>query len=656
MKKLFFTALLMLVTVSLTVAVFAAESSFADVRGMDMTRAVSVLSDNGVLEDEALFRPSDEITVVELLAWLGRAKGIDSDFVVWAVENGIVDADVDAAGGISQEDVNAVFGRFNGAFDEAVGFFPAPAGDALRGQVAILLAPGLFYQSTEPVAVTGGYVSGFVTEDGISVFKGIPYAAPPVGDLRWVAPQAVEGWDGVRRAINWGASVIQTPQGPFMMWTEEFIIEDTGYSEDALSVNVWTRDADEAGQPVIFYLYGGGFNSGGASCEVYNGEYMASQGVVFVSINYRVGVMGFMTHSELAEEAGVSGNYAVLDAVAGLEWVRDNIAQFGGDPSNVTIMGQSAGAGMVHYLLNSPLADGLFHRAVSTGFNNILTNYRAHDEVAVDFEEAFEGYTIAELREMDAFEVMGISNLNHRNIDGQVLTAGFGEALITGQTSDVPLMTGMVRGDAALFLPGSTPDSLEAFETYVTNFFGELAEKALEIYAATEDDFAEVAAELRDDILNARHAWIARARNIGGTTSDTFIFYFTHVMPDATDANFGAFHTSEVPYFFNIFSNFRAAVWTEDDFAVGNIMSSYLINFARSGNPNGDGLAEWHATTGDVNVMELGLAPEKITLSDERAELFELLFELSFAQLLAEDVPATVGESLGRGWANRILG
>ena len=639
MRKLVAVVLACLMAISTSAVVFAAESPFEDVRGRDLTRAVSALYESGIVDNGSTFEPHAEISILELLTWLGRAVDAD-DYLAWGIENDLISDGVNSGDSISQSEVNAIFVRFNNAFGKEVGGFPAPSGNATRGQVAIFLAPGLVYERTAPVSVSGGYVSGFVTDEGVNVFKGIPFAAPPVGDLRWSAPAPVVPWEGVLPTINWSASVIQPPQGPFMMWTEEFIIEDTGYSEDALTLNVWTRDGNESSKPVIVYIYGGGFTSGGASAEVYNGEHMAAEGVVFVVITYRVGVMGFMAHSGLADEHGVSGNYGILDAIASLEWVRDNIAQFGGDPSNVTIMGQSAGAALVHYLLQSPLANGLFHRAVSTGFNNMWTQYPTLEAAQNIFEEAFAGYSIEELRAMDAFDVMAINNNPSRNIDGRVLLSNFGEALITGATSDVPLMTGMVREDSALFLPGfgAAGNSVEDFETFVNNFFGELAPLALELYPATEDNVAQVASDLRDDILAARQTWIAKGRTMGGAQSDSFIFLFTHVMPDATDANFGAFHTSEIPYFFNIFSNFRQDVWTEDDFAMGGIASSYLINFARSGNPNGAGLVPWVATSGEYRILELGTTVSEITLSPERAALFNDLFEITFADIL--NVPA----------------
>ena len=276
------------------------------------------------------------------------------------------------------------------------------------------------------VEVEGGMISGEYNEDGsVAVYKGIPYAAAPVGDLRWQAPQEVEPWDGVRECTEWGASAIQPEQAPFMMWSTEFIIEDTGYSEDCLTLNVWTStDSESEKKPVIVYIHGGGFTSGGSSCEVYDGEYIASQDVVYVSINYRVGILGFLATTALSEESeeGVSGNYALMDQIAALQWVHDNIEQFGGDPDNVTIMGQSAGASSVNMLVSSPKAAGLFNKAVSMSYNNIDTVLPTMEEKEAQGDELFQDMTLEEMRELSTEELLAMSWSSSPCIDGVYVT------------------------------------------------------------------------------------------------------------------------------------------------------------------------------------------------------------------------------------------
>jgi para-nitrobenzyl esterase len=252
---------------------------------------------------------------------------------------------------------------------------------AMRTQVYLLFSIAiLFSVSTaflsssqkEPAIVTieGGKISGLLSADGkISIYKGIPFAAPPVGNLRWKAPQPIIPWSGVRKCEAFGASPVQGNPAPFSMWSAEFLIAKEPISEDCLNLNVWTDNGQKnaAPRPVIVWIYGGGFGSGGSSCAIYDGEATARKGVVFVSINYRVGAFGFFAHPELTAESGknASGNYGLMDQIAALQWVKKNIAQFGGDPTNVTIAGQSAGSMSVNCLVASPLAKNLFNKAIA---------------------------------------------------------------------------------------------------------------------------------------------------------------------------------------------------------------------------------------------------------------------------------------------------
>ncbi|HXB09294.1 MAG TPA: carboxylesterase family protein, partial [Puia sp.] len=220
----------------------------------------------------------------------------------------------------------------------------------------------------DTVKVEGGLISGAVNQAGnIHVFKGVPFAAPPVGVLRWKAPQPVPSWTGVKSCVAFGPSPMQDAPVPFSMWSEEFLIRKEPIGEDCLYLNIWSgAAAPTEKRPVLLWIYGGGFGSGGANVPIYDGEAMAKKGVVFVSINYRVGIFGFFAHPALTRESGhgASGNYGLLDQIAALKWVRKNIAAFGGDPANVTIAGQSAGSISVNCLVASPLASGLFQRAI----------------------------------------------------------------------------------------------------------------------------------------------------------------------------------------------------------------------------------------------------------------------------------------------------
>ena len=230
------------------------------------------------------------------------------------------------------------------------------------------------FSQTPIVHTKSGKVAGYI-ENTIEVFKGIPFAEPPVGALRWKAPQPVTAWKDLKICTAFGASPMQADPKPFMVWSKEYLIPGSPISEDCLYLNVWTANSkSKTKKPVFVYIYGGGFQSGGTACPIYDGVATAQKDVVFVSINYRVGVFAFLAHPELTKEAPYhsSGNYGLLDMIAGLKWVKENIAAFGGDPDQVTIGGQSAGAFAVNFLCASPLAKGLFERAIAESGGSIL--------------------------------------------------------------------------------------------------------------------------------------------------------------------------------------------------------------------------------------------------------------------------------------------
>ncbi len=228
--------------------------------------------------------------------------------------------------------------------------------------------------SGQPIHTEAGSVSGTQNAEGdVRIFKGIPFAAPPVGPLRWKAPQPAAHWEGVKACTTYGPSPMQPEPNEFLVYTREFLIPKQPISEDCLYLNVWTRSLSHK-KPVLVWIYGGGFSSGGAAVPIYDGEAMAKKGIVFVSINYQVGIFGFLAHSDLSKEAGyqASGNYGLLDQIAALRWVQKNIAAFGGDPDNVTIAGQSAGSMSVNCLIASPLAKGLFNKAIAESGSRLL--------------------------------------------------------------------------------------------------------------------------------------------------------------------------------------------------------------------------------------------------------------------------------------------
>ena len=314
--------------------------------------------------------------------------------------------------------------------------------------------------SAPEVKVTGGTISGYANADGdVLIFKGIPYAAAPVGELRWKAPQPVEEWEGVRACTDYSAAAMQPEQAPFLMWTEEFIIDTSkGYSEDCLYLNVWAP-ADAQKAPVIMFIHGGGNTSGGASCDVYDGEAIAKKGVVYVDINYRVGIFGFLASTELSAEDPdhISGNYAIKDQIAALAWIKDNIASFGGDPENVTIAGQSAGSLNVNQLTVCPKAEGLFGNAVTMSYNLVGSQCVTLEGKEAEGDVIFDGRTLEEMRALSADEVQELSgsdlasSVANYNIDGTYVIGNYDEVLASHKGLDVNVMSGMVTGDSLLF-------------------------------------------------------------------------------------------------------------------------------------------------------------------------------------------------------------
>ncbi len=464
-----------------------------------------------------------------------------------------------------------------------------------------------------PIAVTGGEITGTSTEDGaIAIFKGIPYAAPPVGDLRWKAPQDVEAWDGVKECTEFGPSAMQGAEGAFGNYTDEFLNSNRNYSEDSLTLNVWTETTSEqAARPVIVYIHGGGFTSGGSSVPIYDGELMARKGIVFVSINYRLSTFGFYASPELSAESeeGVSGNYAVLDWIKALQWVQDNISSFGGDPANVTVIGQSAGAGAVGTLTTSPLAAGLFKQAI--GWSGLGVN--AGGATLSDMETAgqeladAQGLDLAGMRALSADEVQALPGGFGTSIDGYAVTDSSLNTFLNGEQNDVATMTGMTSGDVGM---GSAITSEFAkylgmsgdeYTSLVNEAFGDKAEELLSIYPVNGDNNLGIADQANKDCAIMRYLAYAKVR---ATTAETPVFLYVYEHPYAGLEDQGAFHSSDIPYWLG-------GVFTQDkefsdlDQEIASVMSGYLANFVATGDVNGEGLPEWPAYDGTPGYLEI---------------------------------------------------
>lgn len=451
------------------------------------------------------------------------------------------------------------------------------------------------------VKTVNGKIQGTSNADKtVRIFKGIPFAAPPVGDLRWKTPQPVTNWKGIKQCTAFSASPIQNKPQPFYCWSEEFIAQPEPLSEDCLYLNVWTSaQSKKEKQAVFVWIYGGGLSSGSANCAIYDGEEMAKKGVVFISINYRVGVFGFMAHPDLSKESGygASGNYGFLDQVAALKWIQKNIAAFGGDPNNVTIAGQSAGAFSVTALIASPLAKCLFHKAIpqSGGLlsNNLSQNLAKAEEQGVFFMKKTNAISIAELRKKSAKELQELSNNEASGrfgtiLDGYVLPVDLMEYFKKGLHNQTPILTGWVTGDGSFL--GDTKMTVEEYKKEAQAKYGDKATDYLSIFPASTTDEVKT---VKQKLTLLAFAGMPSHLLAGFNTKTTYVYQFGHVPPDKPNfPNYGAFHTSEVPYALHTLHTWNRP-WQQLDKDLENIISSYWINFVKTGNPNGNNLPEW---------------------------------------------------------------
>lgn len=467
----------------------------------------------------------------------------------------------------------------------------------------IVLSLGLFIPASAQVLtahVTGGTVQG-IAADGIGVFKGIPFAAPPVGENRWRGPQPVKAWSGVKVTDHFASGCMQDPA----MMT--FIGSKEGVSEDCLYLDIYTP-AKSAGDklPVMVWIYGGGFGAGATSSPTYEGGGLAKLGVVQVNISYRVGVFGFLAHPDLSRESGTgSGNYGLLDQIAGLKWVQENITAFGGDPSNVTIFGESAGGISVSMLAASPAAMGLFQRAISEsggsfappsssgGGGRGVPTLAAAEATGKQFLDKLGASTITEARALSAEEV--------RTAQGPGMGAGFwpvadGHVIMgdqyllyeQGRFNDTPILIGTNSDEGALFVRGDT--AVAALESMVRAGYGDRADTILAAYPhATDQEATQAARDLARDSIFAWSTWVwARMQSTHGRNK-AFVYYFDHRTPESPN---GATHAAELGYVFRTL-DVRGGNPRPEDTAVSELMSRYWTNFAKTGDPNGPGLPAW---------------------------------------------------------------
>jgi para-nitrobenzyl esterase len=493
----------------------------------------------------------------------------------------------------------------------------------------------------DPIAVTafnevkvdGGLISGTVDPTGnIQVFRGIPFAAPPVGALRWKAPQPVVPWTGVKKCLAFGPSPMQNSPTPFGVYTQEFLIPKEPISEDCLYLNIWTgAKAAAEKRPVLVWIYGGGFVSGGSAAPLYDGEAMAKKGIVFVSINYRVGIFGFFAHPELTKESGrqASGNYGLMDQLAALKWVQQNIAAFGGDPGNVTIAGQSAGSMSVNCLVASPLAKGLFKRAIGesgASFTRGNASLATAEQEGLKVMASLNAASLSQLRALPADQLLKTGqDLRGPIIDGYMLPEAIVDIYKAGKENPVDLLTGWNQDEGMVFGPVMNAAD---FRKDAVQKYGEEADAFLKYYPAGSD--AEAAASQqnlsRDMIFGVQNYEWANIESAKG--SKVYVYRFTRKPPATGEfLKYGAFHTAEVPYAYDNL-NFVNRPWEPADRTLATAMSAYWANFAAKGDPNGPGLAPWDRyTPGGKRIIELDKEPASKPLPDPDAldRLYKLM-------------------------------
>ena len=490
--------------------------------------------------------------------------------------------------------------------------------------------------STPQVQISNGTIEGVLNaKTGIKVFKGIPFAQPPVGDLRWKEPQPVANWSGVRKADHFGHNPM-----------EKKVFGDMGFrsdsmSEDCLYLNVWTpaKSATEK-LPVLVYFYGGGFVAGDGSEARYDGESMAQKGIVALTVNYRLGVFGFMAHPELTKESPhhASGNYGLLDQNAALRWVKANIAAFGGDPDKVTIAGESAGSIAVSSQMASPLSKGLIAGAIGESGAMIFPTLPAvsladNEKNGATFAEKEGVKSLAELRAIPAAKLLedaskpnmpgGLPGLAP-TVDGYFLPKPIVAIFEAGEQAQVPLLAGWNSAEVPYqFIMQGTPLTTENYTTKLKQLYNDKADDVLKLYPASNDDeLLKSATALASDrfIVYSTWKWADLQAKTGG--HNVYRYMFSRVRPPMTAAMgnatpglaggiikgqagppvkvpppVGAPHASEIEYAMgNLVTNLTYA-WTPDDYKVSETMENYFANFIKTGNPNGKGLPKWEANT-----------------------------------------------------------
>jgi para-nitrobenzyl esterase len=513
------------------------------------------------------------------------------------------------------------------------------------------------------VQISKGKLAGTLEPSGIKSYKGIPFAAPPVDDLRWKAPQPVKSWKGVKEAKNFGPRAMQLPIFGDMNF------RSNGMSEDCLYLNVWTpANSPDEKIPVLVYFYGGGFVAGDGSEPRYDGESMAQKGIVALTVNYRLGIFGFYAHPELTEESPhqSSGNYGLLDQQAALQWVQDNIAAFGGDPKRVTIAGESVGSVSVSAQMASPLAKDLIAGAIGESGSMMGTLppvlLQQAEQIGLRYAEAIGASGLAELRAIPAEELLNKKVEQGPGrfplvIDGYFLPKAPVAIFEAGEQAQVPLLVGWNSAESShrAILRDNEPNP-ENYRKAIKDLYGEKAEQVMALYPGnSEKEIVQSATDLAGDRFIGFSTW--KWADLHSQTGDqpVFRYYYAHgrppMVPEMGDAEAGmaggvirksdstakkaapaepkprakgAVHSAEIEYAMGNLSTNKVFAWTEEDYKVSRMMQEYFANFIKTGNPNGKGLLQWPAATegNAVKYLQIELEPEVKTEQNRERYLF----------------------------------
>lgn len=483
---------------------------------------------------------------------------------------------------------------------------------------AAAFAPAVPAQETT-ATVEGGVLQGAL-EDGVVRFLGVPYAAPPVGDLRWAAPRPPLMWTGRRAATAHAPGCVQivTPDG-FGPWTKEYVTPSP-VSEDCLYANIWAPAGRAAKpRPILVWIHGGAFMSGSNSVPIYDGSELAKKGVIVISVNYRLGLFGFAGFREAEGETGGGANFGLQDIVASLRWVQRNAAAFGGDPRQVTIAGQSAGAMAVHMLLLSPASDGLFAQAIAQSgvIEAPLPTREEGFRRGDDLQARAAVRSLADLRRLPADQVVGLlakgplagttrvgeTSLLGPVVDGDILPDQIPVLEASGKRQPVPVMVGL-NADEGVLNGDYFKKTPEALIAQLRQAVGEPRAERLLAGAALDSDAAATAATRQLTRLYGLASVIDWAKLHRGPL---FVYYFTHSEPGPGSEMFGAFHSAEIPYVFNALGASPWRNFAAEDRAIAHNMSTYWANFVKSGNPNSADVPKWpRFDRAQPGVMELG--------------------------------------------------